>query len=254
MGNSRGRFLWYELATRDVDGAIRFYGDVIGLGTRDYDGAGMRYVQWTAGEDGVGGVVPLDDASRAAGVPPHWNAYVMADDIDALTRRAETLGGSTRVPPTDIPTVGRFSVISDPGGAALAMLAPLGPDAPEPAEVADGHVSWHELMAADREQAFDFYAALFGWQKDHTIDTPMGPYLIWGRGGRALGGMMTIPAGEQAAPYWLYYWKVADLDGALARVTAGGGRILHGPHEVPGGSRVAQCFDPQGAAFALNGS
>lgn len=253
MGTERGKHLWYELATTDVEAAIGFYADVLGFDTRAYEGAGMRYVQWTSAGEGVGGVVPLADAARADGMPPHWLAYVMADDVDASTRRAETLGGSTRVPPTDIPTVGRFSVIADPGGAVLAMLKPLGPDVPEPAEVASGHVSWHELMAADREQAFDFYAALFGWQKDHAIETPMGPYQIWGRGGRPLGGMITIPKGENVPPHWLYYWMVPDLDAALGRVKGGGGRILHGPHEVPGGSRVAQCFDPQGAAFALNG-
>lgn len=254
MGSSRGKFLWYELATTDVEGAIRFYGDVVGLGTREYGGAGMRYVQWTSAGDGVGGVVPLAETARASGVPPHWAAYVMADDVDALTRRAETLGGRALVPPTDIPTVGRFSVIADPAGATIAMLDPIGPDVDEPAEVADGHVSWHELMTSDREQAFDFYAALFGWRKHHAVDTPMGPYQVWGRGERALGGMMTIPAGENVPPHWMYYWKVPDLDGAVVRVTAGGGRVIHGPHEVPGGSRVAQCFDPQGAAFALHGA
>ena len=28
---------------------------------------------------------------------------------------------------------------------------------------------------------------------------------------------------------------------------------MNGPMEVPGGDRVAQCADPQGAAFALHG-
>jgi predicted enzyme related to lactoylglutathione lyase len=31
-----------------------------------------------------------------------------------------------------------------------------------------------------------------------------------------------------------------------------GGTVLNGPMEVPGGDMVAQCLDPQGAAFALH--
>ncbi|HWK08496.1 MAG TPA: hypothetical protein VNR64_00500 [Vicinamibacterales bacterium] len=33
---------------------------------------------------------------------------------------------------------------------------------------------------------------------------------------------------------------------------ANGGRVLNGPMDVPGGDRVAQCLDPQGAAFAVH--
>lgn len=30
-----------------------------------------------------------------------------------------------------------------------------------------------------------------------------------------------------------------------------GGQVTMEPHDVPGGSRVLQCTDPQGAAFGL---
>jgi predicted enzyme related to lactoylglutathione lyase len=35
-------------------------------------------------------------------------------------------------------------------------------------------------------------------------------------------------------------------------VKAGGGQVLNGPMDIPGGDRIAQCLDPQGAAFALH--
>jgi len=60
-------------------------------------------------------------------------------------------------------------------------------------------------------------------------------------------GLATMP------PFWLYYFNVGDIDAAAKRVTAGGGRILGDPLELPGGSWVIQCADPQGAAFALEG-
>ena len=54
-------------------------------------------------------------------------------------------------------------------------------------------------------------------------------------------------------PFWLYYFNVDDVDAAAQRVKAGGGQILDGPLEVPGGSWIVQCTDPQGAMFALEG-
>jgi predicted enzyme related to lactoylglutathione lyase len=52
-------------------------------------------------------------------------------------------------------------------------------------------------------------------------------------------------------PYWNFYFVVDGIDAAAERVTQGGGRIIMGPMEVPGGGWVLQAFDPQGAVFAL---
>jgi predicted enzyme related to lactoylglutathione lyase len=54
-----------------------------------------------------------------------------------------------------------------------------------------------------------------------------------------------------APPHWLFYFNVPALDAAIAMVTGGGGSVINGPMEVPGGAWIVQCFDPQGAAFAL---
>jgi len=51
---------------------------------------------------------------------------------------------------------------------------------------------------------------------------------------------------------FLYYTQVADLDAATDRAKAKGARVLNGPMEVPGGARIVQMLDPQGAAFALH--
>jgi uncharacterized protein len=64
------------------------------------------------------------------------------------------------------------------------------------------------------------------------------------------GGVMTKPK-EVPAPRWQYYFNVGDIDAATARVKERGGQILNGPMEVPGGSWIVQCTDPQGALFAL---
>jgi predicted enzyme related to lactoylglutathione lyase len=62
--------------------------------------------------------------------------------------------------------------------------------------------------------------------------------------------MMTKMA-DEPQPFWLYYINVAALDNAIARVSEGGGKVVLEPRQVPGGSWIANCTDPQGAFFAL---
>jgi predicted enzyme related to lactoylglutathione lyase len=257
MSKNQGKFVWYELATTDVKGAIDFYRNVIGWQTDFYEGAGMPYnILKADSSNGIGGVFELPEEARKNGAPPHWTAYVYADDVDALTKKAVSLGGTSCVPPSDIPTVGRFSVIADPHGAMIALLKPLGPDSQEEETEMPPpkHFCWRELMGGSLDEDFAFYAELFGWEKHDAMPMPNGVYQLYGRDGKMLGGMMTKPDDYPYRPHWLYYVAVADLDASLALVTKHGGKIMMGPMEVPGGTRVAQCFDPQGAMFALNGA
>ena len=163
----------------------------------------------------------------------------------------KALGGRVYVEPQDMPTVGRFAVIADPQGANIAVYKPA--QAMASHEAKPGEFCWSELMTTDQGGAFGFYSAVFGWEKVGEFDMgPMGTYVLFGRGEKQLGGMMTIPAGQPMPTAWLYYVDVADLDAAIGRATRMGAKVLNGPHEVPGGARVVQLMDPQGAAFALH--
>ena len=54
----------------------------------------------------------------------HWLPYVHVEDADATAERAKKLGGTITVPPTDIPNVGRFAVITDTQGGTIGILKP----------------------------------------------------------------------------------------------------------------------------------
>jgi predicted enzyme related to lactoylglutathione lyase len=83
---------------------------------------------------------------------------------------------------------------------------------------------------------------------------PMGTYRVFGIDEKQMGGIMTIPKSQPTPPMWLYYAEIPDLDSALARATRNGAKVMNGPTEVPGGGRIVQLMDPQGAAFALHQS
>src|SRR3546814_7545110 len=73
----------------------------------------------------------------------------------------------------------------------------------------------------------------------------MGIYQLFGKDGTAFGGMMNKP-GEMPNPVWTYYFNVDGIEAAAARVKERRGTVLNGPHQVPGGSWIIQCLDPQG--------
>jgi uncharacterized protein len=253
MSESKGSFIWYELMTSDMDAAAAFYCKVVGWTSSDAAQPDMRYTILTAGGRGVAGIMTLPVEACDAGVRPGWIGYVGVADIEAATARVADAGGLVHKPPTDIPNVGRFSVVADPGGAVFALITPSSNEAPPPvAPDTPGLVGWRELYAADGESsAFAFYSRQFGWTESESMDMgPMGKYRIFADKAVPIGGMMNKPA-EMPAGAWQYYFNVEAIDSATERVTANGGVVLMGPQEVPGGSWIIQAADPQGAMFAL---
>jgi len=242
-------FFWYELMTPDPKAAEAFYTAVVGWKAQPFGmGPDSTYTVLNAGERGIGGIMAL----QQDGMPPAWAGYIYAPDIDGACAMLEKAGGTVQLPPTPIPDVGRFAAVADPQGAMFMFLAPTGPDQPPAAPGTPGHVGWHELYTSDWRAAFDFYSGQFGWTKEGEFDMgEMGTYALFGfEAGGQHGGMMNKPE-QIPVPAWLFYFNVEGIDAAAKRVADNGGKVVMGPMEVPGGSWVVQCQDPQGAHFAL---
>jgi predicted enzyme related to lactoylglutathione lyase len=282
MAQSSGSFVWYELMTTQTGAAKAFYTNVLGWGAQGAAMSGSTYHLLTVEDTPVAGLTRLPEEARRTGIAAHWIGYIGVDDIDAATLRVAALGGTVYLPPTDVPKISRFSIIADPQGTSLGLISGLKPretpssfardcddlgskqskimklDAGEkpasafshPSLATPGRGGWHELLASNWEEAFTFYAALFGWQKVKAQQGLMGTYQQFSAGGETIGGMFTKPQ-TLPHPFWLYYFNVADIEAAAQRVEAGGGEILYGPIEVPGGNWILHCTDPQGAIFAL---
>ena len=118
-----GSMCWNELATTDTTRAGAFFQSLLGWSVESRPMSGVTYTTFT--EDGAtrGGMMTI--APSWGGVPPHWLVYFAVRDCDGTTALTQSLGGSVRVPPTDIPGVGRFAALADPQGAVFAVIALL---------------------------------------------------------------------------------------------------------------------------------
>ena len=244
--NTTGRFIWHELMTPDPKRALAFYGELFAWKAQEVDMGPMgKYTMLKAGDRDVGGMVPLEAKS---GAPPHWQAYVTAD-VDEATRRAQALGAKIHVPPTDIPNVGRFSIVADPQGAVIAPFRSNDerPDSDEKPPL--GTFCWDELITTDAKAALKFYQSVFGWTHDEMDMGPMGTYYLLKRGDKQAAGIMKAQD-PSAPPAWLSYIVVDDVDAATKRGEGLKAKVVMAPADIPNIGRFSVLADPLGAVFA----
>jgi predicted enzyme related to lactoylglutathione lyase len=258
--NPQGDFIWYELITPDPVGAKSFYDAVVGWTIEPQPSGEMDYRMISRADGGnAGGVMRLTDEMASHGARPIWLGYINVDDVDASVASIEGAGGKTLLPAFDIPGIGRIAMVADPQGAPLYVMKATPPSGQED-KVSDvfsvdqpQHVRWNELSTTDQDGAVAFYTGQFGWAQEGDMDVgEMGKYRFIQQGGVMIGAIMPkMPQAPVSA--WTHYIGVDDIDRAVGAIQAGGGSIMHGPMEIPGGEFALNGMDPQGAAFGLVG-
>ena len=108
---------WNELHATDVDAAASFYGDLVGWTKEPFM---EGYFALNAGETAAGGLMQERSGSPVA----YWLPYFSVEDVDAAVAWVMEHGGGSIVPPETMEGVGRFAVLSDPGGAAFGVHQP----------------------------------------------------------------------------------------------------------------------------------
>jgi predicted enzyme related to lactoylglutathione lyase len=242
MSMSRSAFCRYDLRTTDPDAARSFYSEVVGL---DFTGAP------SSKEPPPIAVWLLHEQARARGAPPHWLGQIGVGDVDATVARLLELG-SERLGPTVRASDGAaFVSVRDPSGAVVAVRASTGSARGAP-------VAWHQLHTRDLDRSWAMYSELFGWTHTETLDVadPVGGHRMfaWEDSGKSVGSMANTARWPGVHPHWLFYFPVTDIEDAVARVQARGGRLVASPAVLTHGDRIAPCEDPQGAAFGLRQS
>ena len=231
-----GQLTYGALWTRDVAQADRFYARVLGWRTvpsPNVDGLPTRQVSDLA--------VPL--GLRGTDRAPTLAPYYAVPDVDAAAALVRAAGG-TAAEPGDR-AYGRAADCADDQGLPFTLVAPSGggpgrrPDGP-------GELDYVLLRVPDTTRARAFYGTVLGWRF---------------RPGTGPGYWHPEPAGGPATPAFglegghtdavvVPWFRVPDLDAALASVRAAGGRGVGPVRHQRGGPR-AECADDQGARFGL---
>ncbi len=245
MAEAHGKFVWHELMNTDPQAVAGFYNKLFGWKPQAWD-KDPSYTIWLGSKGPTGGAM-----RGSASAPAHWLAYTAVSDIGAAVSTAQRLGGRVVKDVSEIPDGGKYAVLVDPQGAYFGVFTPPA-NAPAGGNMAD-EFGWHELATTDHAAALRFYRELFGWEQvaTHDMGGTMGLYVLFGRNGQQLGGMFNRPAGMPGDPGWLAYANVTDASKAADAAKASGGRVINGPHEVPGGSWIVQMMDPLGAMIAV---
>jgi predicted enzyme related to lactoylglutathione lyase len=258
---ARGAFIWYELMTTDAAGAKRFYDPVVGwnIGT-DQVAPGVDYRMINRSDGGMaGGLLQLTSEMQEGGARPMWLGYLHTDDVDAKIEEIKADGGGVMMNAWDQPGVGRLAMVTGPEGAVFYLMDPIPPEG-DPNAKSDvfsvdqpQHVRWNELWSGDPAKSVDFYQRRFGWAQQGDMDMgAMGKYqFVWHKGvmiGAIMPRMPDVPASM-----WNFYIGVDDIDRAAEAVKSGGGQVVNGPMEIPGGEYALNGVDPQGALFGLVG-
>jgi uncharacterized protein len=114
--NEPGALIWDELSTSDLGKSKAFYSETFGWSW----GGGDEYAEAQVGGRTIAAAMPRRP-DMPAEVPDAWLVYFGSPDVDADVKKATDMGATALVPPTDIPGMGRFAVLTDPQGAVFAI-------------------------------------------------------------------------------------------------------------------------------------
>ena len=122
----------------------------------------------------------------------------------------------------------------------------------EPRTYPEGITCWVDVEAADVVEAARFYGVLFGWTFLEV--EPKRHYLVAQLDGQDAAGIGQQPAKNDSpagSPSWNTYVSVRDIDQAVARLVAAGGRITEPRSSLAEAAITASCIDPEEIPFRL---
>jgi predicted enzyme related to lactoylglutathione lyase len=106
-------------------------------------------------------------------------------------------------------------------------------------------------MTTDTKAAEAFYKNVVGWTSAPFEGSPQ-PYTTFKRSGDvSVAGLMKIPDGMKAPPFWAMYVAVPNLEQAVSQIKRLGGSELSPVIDIATVGRMQMMKDPQGASFYI---
>jgi predicted enzyme related to lactoylglutathione lyase len=243
-----GTPMWVDHASRDVQAAARFYGQLFGWQAQDMGEQMGHYTMFTYNGKTVAAATPQmsPDASGS-----WWSTYIATANAEETARKVAEAGGQTIMAPMAVMDQGTFAVFMDPTGAYFGVWQPA---AMKGAELVNqpGGFCWNELATRDLNAAKVFYSRVFGWGIKSNRMPDGSEYVEWQVNGRSVGGGQAMGSmyPPEVPPHWLVYFAVANADDTIRRGEQLGAHVIAPAMDIPQG-RMAVLTDPLGATFAI---
>ena len=242
-----GKFVWYDLATSDVETAKAFYGPLFGWTFSDLSEAHPRYTVIENGNHRIGGMFRDNDPQGEAEAAL-WIGSISVPDVERATQQTREAGGVVHDEPYELLDRGWTSLVSDPQGAIVALLRASGGDPPD-REPSPGDFAWVELWTPDLAGSLAFYVSL-GYTAGGLRVYGDEPYRVLKVADEPQAGVVELER-DDAGAGWLPYVAVADLAATLGKVVELGGQVVVDPDPEFAEGKAAVIVDPAGAALAV---
>lgn len=237
---SPGFFCWVDVAVTDPTVSHKFFSELFGWSRRVRPTEDAQaYNIMTLGSRRVAGICGVEQDG-----PSQWMSYLLVDDLESSTNRAQTLGAKVWKPRVDIANLGEMSVLQDPTGAVFALWQSKKDEQATPRT--PGTLGWTELITPDLDGATQFYSELAGWSYK---DTRFGDldYRVFSLDGKEVCGMKSGPSPSE----WVVHFAVDDCDAVYRKVSELGGEGIQEPFDLQGIGRCALVADPSGGEFGI---
>jgi uncharacterized protein len=242
-----GKFIWFDLFTRDLPGACNFYERLFGWSFEDttQGNSNLKTIRY----DGI----PIGNAAQ---IKPHmdkmtesrWFSFMSVADVDKTVEWITKNGGTVHIPPKDMPHRGRLALVHDPQGAPFAVLTASKGDPPDHSFVPNVWIG-SELWTHDVKGALAFYGNIAGYQPETRKAGADSTYLLLFKDGQPRGGLVKIPW-KDVKPNWVPYIGVRDIESIVLKAEKLGGKVLVGL-DPDREDDVAILADPSGAVFGV---
>ncbi|MEU4152694.1 VOC family protein [Streptomyces sp. NPDC026659] len=238
---------WADAMFTDLEGAKRFYGDVLGWTFGDSSSQYGNYTQAYADGKAVAAVVPPMPGQEGQS---QWCLYFASPDAAATAEKIRENGGDVLMPPMQVGDFGTMVLAREPSGAVFGVWQGGTHEGFE-AVATPGAYCWSEVFTREPEKADTFFSAVFPYRAKDMEDDAV-DFRVFDLGADpVLGRMrMTEDFPPEVPSYINVYFTVDDCDAAVARATDLGAVLRFGPMTSPFG-RFAALTDPQGANFSV---
>jgi predicted enzyme related to lactoylglutathione lyase len=242
-----GTPIWADAMFADLDGAKKFYGEVLGWTFGESSTEYGNYTEAYADGKAVAAVVPPMPGAEEQSA---WCLYLATSDAAAAAARIREHGGEVVLEPMQVADFGTMCIARDPGGVVFGLWQSAkhtGFDAVG----TPGAFCWAEIYTRDAGKADAFFPAVFSYTQKDMPDDKIDFRLYELNGAPLLGRvLMTEDFPREMPPFVNIYFAVADCDEAVAKAKKLGAQVLYGPESSPFG-RFATLADPHGAPFSV---